>query len=70
MDLAAITAVIVGLAAGVAVLGFTIVGLIMVSGPVGRDYLMERRGMLGSMFGGLVIIAGAAWIVGLFIAGG
>jgi uncharacterized membrane protein len=67
MDIAGLTTIVVGLAAGVAVLAFTIVGLIMTSGPIGHDYMMERRGMLGKMFAGLFIIAGAAWIVGLVI---
>ena len=67
MDIAGLTTIVVGLAAGVAVLAFTIVGLIMTSGPIGNDYMMERRGMLGKMFAGLFIIAGAAWIVGLVI---
>lgn len=67
MDIAGLTTIVVGLAAGVAVLAFTIVGLIMTSGPIGNDYMMERRGMLGKMFMGLFIIAGAAWIVGLVI---
>jgi len=70
MDLASLTTIVAGLLAGVGVLAFTVVGLIMASGPIGYDYMMEKRGMLAKMFAGLFIGAGAAWIVGLLpIAG-
>ncbi len=67
MDLAQLTTIVAGLGAGVGLLAFTVVGLIMTSGPIGYDYMMEKRGMLAKMFAGLFIIAGAAWIVGLIV---
>ncbi len=67
MDLAQLTTIVAGLGAAVGLLAFTVVGLIMTSGPIGYDYMMEKRGMLAKMFAGLFIIAGAAWIVGLIV---